>query len=163
MRKLLLAATILCSAFTTSAFAKNFAVPEKNPAATLSIPDNWTIQNIEYGYSAKPADDSLFFSVEYAGPSRIEKMLDNNTEWMKENHITPKDKPVEKEVEIGGLSAKLLHFDATDDEGDTLVDFLFVSGGNGRLIMLTLWGSEEELKAHQADVEKIESSLKAIN
>jgi hypothetical protein len=162
MRKILLAATILCSAYTAGALAKNFAVPEKNPAATLTIPDTWKIESIEYGYSANPADDSIFFSVEYAGPSRIEKMLDNNTEWMKENHITPKGAPVEKEIQVGGLSAKLLHFEATDDEGDTLVDFLFVNG-NGRLIMFTLWGSEEELKAHQADVEKIESSLKAIN
>jgi hypothetical protein len=163
MRKILLAAMIMCSAFSTGARAKNFAIPEKNPAATLSIPDSWTIENIEYGYSAKPSDGSLFFSVEYAAPSRVEKMLDNNSEWMKENHINPKGKPVEKEIEVGGLSAKLLHFEATDDEGDTLVDFLFIGGGNGRLIMLTLWGSDDELKANQADIEKIKSSIKAIN
>jgi hypothetical protein len=162
MRTILLAATILCLTHATAALAKNFAVPEKNPAATLSIPDNWKIEKIEYGYSAKPEDDSLFFSVEYAGASRIGKMLDNNSEWMKENHIRPKGAPVEKEIEVGGLSGKLLHFEATDDEGDTLVDFLFVNG-NGRLIMFTLWGSEEALQAHQADVETIESSLKAIN
>ena len=163
MRKIVLAATIMCSAFTTGAWAKNFAVPEKNPAATLSIPDSWTIENIEYGYSAKPSDGSLFFSVEYAGPSRVEKMVDNNTEWMKENHIKPKGKPLEKDIEVGGLSAKLLHFDATDEEGDTLVDFLFIGGGNGRVIMLTLWGSEDELKANEADIEKIKGSIKAIN
>jgi hypothetical protein len=163
MRKAVLAVALLCFGYTTSTWAKNFAFPEKNPAGTVTIPNSWKTEEIDYGYSAKSSDGDVFFSVEYAGGSRIEKMLDNNTAWMKENNIKPKEKPVEKEIEIGGLSAKLLHFDATDENGDTTVDFVFIAGGSGRLIMLTLWGSEEELKANQADIEAIKKSIKAIN
>jgi hypothetical protein len=163
MHKAILSAAILCFALTDVASAKNFAFPDKNPAATIAIPDSWKTSDIDYGYSAKSPDGDVFFSVEYAGGTHIDKMLDNNTAWMKENEIKPKGKPLEKEIEIGGLSAKVLHYDATDDTGDTMVDFLFISGGSGRLIMLTLWGSEDELKANQADIELIQKSLKAIN
>jgi len=163
MRRSLFAATVLCLSFTATAWAKNFAVPEKNPAATLVIPDSWKIEEIDYGYSAKSSDGDVFFSVEYAGGSRIEKMLENNTDWMKENHIQAKGKPVEKDIEIGGLSAKLVHYDAADENGDTMVDFVVIPAGHGRVIMLTLWGSEEELKANQADIDAIKKSVKAIN
>jgi hypothetical protein len=91
------------------------------------------------------------------------RMMDNNADWLKENDIKVKGKLVEKEIEIGGLSAKLLHFDASDKGGDTMVDFAFIPGGDGRLIMLTLWASEEELKANQGDVEAIKKSINAIN
>jgi hypothetical protein len=118
MRCALLVTAILCLYFTPPASANNFAVPEKNPIATLVIPDSWKIEDIEYGYSAKSSDGDVFFSVEYAAGARIEKMLDNNTDWMKENHIKAKGKPVEKQIEIGGLPAKLLHYDASDEDGD---------------------------------------------
>ena len=87
MRRSPLVAAILCLYFTPPASAHNFAVPEKNPVATLVISDSWKIEDIDYGYSAKSSDGDVFFSVEYATGSRIEKMLDNNTDWMKENHI----------------------------------------------------------------------------
>jgi hypothetical protein len=163
MRRSVLAVAILCLYFISDAWAKNFAVPEQNPAATLVIPDSWKIEDIDYGYSAKSSDGDVFFSIEYAAGSRIDKMLDNNTDWMKENHIKAKAKPVENNIEIGGLSAKLLHYDASDENGDTMVDFVFISAGDGRVIMLTLWGSEEELKANQADIDTIKRSIKAIN
>jgi hypothetical protein len=163
MRKIILAVALLCFSTATPLWAKNFAFPEKNPVGTVTIPSTWKTDEIDYGYSAKSPDGDIFFSVEYAGKSHLDKMLDNNTAWMKENNIKPKGKPAEKEIEIGGLSAKLMHFDATDENGDTTVDFVLISGGEGRLIMLTLWGSEEELKANQADIEAIKKSIKAIN
>jgi hypothetical protein len=152
-----------CFGCTAPALAKNFAFPEKNPVGTVSIPDSWKTEEIDYGYSAKSSDGEIFFYVEYAGGSRVDKMLDNNTEWLKENKITPKGKLAEKEIEIGGLPAKLMHYDATDENGDTTVDFVFITGGSKRLIMLTLWGSEEELQANAADIEAIKKSIKAIN
>jgi hypothetical protein len=163
MRKAILIATVLLFGVSSAALAKNFAFPEKNPSGTVSIPDTWSTEEIEYGYSAKSPGEDVFFSVEFAGGSRLDKMLDNNVEWMKENEIEPKGKPVEKEIEINGIPAKLLHFDATDGDGDTTVDFVFISGGSGRVTMFTLWGSAEEIEANQADIDSIKKSIKAIN
>jgi hypothetical protein len=103
MRTAILVAALLCFGCTAPALAKNFAFPEKNPVGTISIPDSWKTEEIDYGYSAKSSDGEVFFYVEYAGGPRVDKMLDNNTEWLKENKITPKGKPAEKEIEIGGL------------------------------------------------------------
>ena len=60
MKKFMLAAVVLVSV-ALPAVAKNFAVPEKNPVATLAIPDTWKTEEIEYGYSAKSPDSDIFF------------------------------------------------------------------------------------------------------
>src|SRR5450631_2704535 len=90
MRTAILVAALVCFGCTAPAWAKNFAFPEKNPVGTVSIPDSWKTEEIDYGYSAKSSDGEVFFYVEYAGGPRVDKMLDNNTEWLKENKITPK-------------------------------------------------------------------------
>ena len=160
MKKLVLAVLIVFA--SGSAFAKNFAFPAKNPTATISIPDTWKTEEITYGYSAKSPDEDVFFSVEYATGARVEKMLANNTAWMKENKITSTREPVEKTIQIDGIEAKLLTVIGKDENGPTIVDFVFMPAGENRLIMLTLWGSEDERKANAADIAAIESSVKAI-
>ena len=96
MKKFMLAAVVLVSV-ALPALAKNFAVPEKNPVATLAIPDNWKTEEIEYGYSARSPDNDIFFSAEYATGARVDAMLENNSDWLKENKITSKEKPAEFE------------------------------------------------------------------
>ena len=160
MRIILLAVAVLLTAAPAS--AKNFAFPAKNPIATIMIPDTWTTEEITYGYSAKSPDDDVFFSVEYATGARIDKMLANNTAWMTENKITSSKEPVEKAINIDGIDSKLLTVVGTDENGPTIVDFVFMPAGDNRLIMLTLWASDEERKANAADISAIESSVKAI-
>jgi len=162
MKKLMLAAVVLVSV-ALPALAKNFAVPEKNPVATLAIPDTWKTEEIEFGYSAKSPDNDIFFSAEYATGARVDAMLENNSDWLKENKITSKEKPAESEINIGGLSAKMLTVNGADENGPTVVEFVFIPAGPKRLVMLTLWGSQEERKANEADIKLIESSVKPIN
>jgi len=52
MKKLALALTVLC-ALVTSAAAKTFRVPRKNPAVSVSITDSWKTEEIDFGYNAQ--------------------------------------------------------------------------------------------------------------
>lgn len=160
-KRYLLAALFTCSAFAPG-FAKNLAVPARDPVATLVIPDSWKPTAIEFGYSGKSPDGDVFFSVEYATEARAAKMFALNVEWMKENKIKPKGKPSEREIQIGGLTGQLISYEATDDNGDTEIDFVVIPAGK-RMIMLTMWGSKEEQKANKKDLDIIQNSIKAIN
>ena len=160
MRKLLLTVGALLAALPT--YAKNLALPEKSPIATITVPNSWKMEDIEYGYSARSPDGDIFFSAEYATGARVDRMMDNNTKWMKENKITATKEPMEREIDIGGIRGKLLRIVGKDENGPTIVDFLFMPAGEKRLIMLTLWGSEEERASNQADIDTIQSSLKPI-
>ena len=161
MKALLLAASVALT-LVAPAYAKNYAVPADNPSATITLPDDWTLSEIEYGYSAVSPDKDIFFSVEYADGKSLDAMTNLNEQWIKENNIKINDKPEESEDDFNGMKGSLLLYKATDENGPTKLTFGFVPAGNNRVIMLTLWGSSEERKAHSDEIAKILSSLKPI-
>ena len=161
MKKLVLAAA-LALGLVSPAFAKNLAVPSDDPAVTLTIPNTWSIQEIDFGYSASSPDKDVVFYVEYAAGARVKKMTDLNTSWMKDNKIVVRGKPDESEVDFNGVKGSLLKYKAKDENGPTNVNFAFIPAGENRVIMLTLWGSDEEQAANDKDVSAILSSIKPI-
>jgi hypothetical protein len=161
MRNVLLGAALLAG-LAGPAFAKNFAVPANNPALTLSIPDKWKPDEIQYGYGAKSPDGDVFFSVEYASKSRFDRMMKENEKWMRENEIDDKVEPTEKDVDFNGKPGKLFRFDTTDGNGKTIVDFIVVKGNDNTAILITLWASEEERQANKADINAIMGSIRPI-
>jgi hypothetical protein len=159
--KRILAAVALLGVLATSAHARNFAVPDKDPAVTITVPDNWATEEIAYGYSAQSPGKDVFFSVEYASARDVEAMLDNNEKWMKENNIK-KVLPKKAEAPLNGIPATIFQFETSDDNGPTTVEFIMMSAGKNRMIMLTLWGSDEERTKHGKAIDTIMSSVKPI-
>lgn len=157
-----LTAALAALLFVAPAFAKNFAVPDKNPAITITVPDNWKTQEIEFGYSARPADEAIFFSVEFASARNIDKMMATNDAWMKENNIKPVE-PIKADVPLNGIPATVFQFRTTDDNGPTKVDFILLPAGNERMIMITVWGNDEERETHAKALDAIFASIKSIN
>lgn len=155
-------AAMLALSCVAPGFAKNLAVPEKDPVALLTIPDTWNQQEIEFGYSGTSPDGNVFFSVEYAKGNRVDKLFALNDEWMKDNKIAPTGEPKKQEITLGGLPATLFVYQATDDNGPTEIDFVLIPAGK-RIVLLTLWGSEQEQKDNKADIDIIKNSVKAIN
>lgn len=150
------------SLLASPALAKNFAVPDKDPAVVLSVPDNWTTEEITYGYSAQSPGKDVFFSVEFANANNIDKMLENNDKWMKENNIK-KVPPNKVELPLNGIPATVFQYETTDDNGPTTVEFILMPAGKQRMIMLTIWGSSEERQKHGKAIDSIMSSVKPIN
>ena len=153
-------AALLVVALAVPAMARTFPVPPDAPAITVTTPDNWKVSEIEYGFSAMSSGEDVYFSVEYAsGDKAVEKMMNDNESWMKENKIK-QVKPNVEEGKINGIAIKHYEFDTTDDNGKTLVDFFLVPAGNS-LAMLTFWGSVAERNRHEAEIVGIMNSVKA--
>lgn len=161
MRKILSAAIIALAVLVAPVEARNFAVPEKNPAITLSVPDDWAVQESEYGYSMFSPDKDVFFSVEHAKAGKIDAMIDEAYKWMKTNSIKAVE-PKKTEGDLNGLPATFFRFDTSDGSGPTRVDMVLLNGGQDTLVMLTLWGSQEERKANMAAINGIMGSVKRI-
>ncbi|MDR7037312.1 MULTISPECIES: hypothetical protein [Methylobacterium] len=161
MRRILIGA-LLCAALALPAEARNFAVPPKNPAMTVVVPDSWKVREIDFGFSARSPDDEVVFYVEYASKKKLDAMLETNRAWMRENEIDDSVKPLEKEMDFNGASGTVLRYDTKDANGKTIVDFVLLSGGENQVIMLTLWGSEEERASHKAEISAIMNSVRPI-
>lgn len=162
MKKILIVAA-LAATFAMPAWAKNYAFPAKNPAATIAIPDSWDTEEIDFGFEAKSPDKGVMFFVESTDAKGLDKMMAANTAWMKRNKIKSKGKPIEQDFELGGMKANMVRHEAEDSEGDTIIDFVFIPTSNDRIIMMTLWGSSEERDANAKDLKSISNSIKTIN
>ncbi len=158
----LAAAFLALSLATIAADAKNFAIPPKNPAMTMNIPDNWKVEEIEYGFSAVSPGRDVFFSVEYVTANKVDALMKNNEKWMKEQKIKMV-KPEKIELPLNGIPSTVFSFDTTDENGPTKLEFIMMPGGDNRLVMFTLWGSETERKKHGAAIDAMMSSIKPIN
>jgi hypothetical protein len=159
--KRFLQGAVLIGLLAAPAQARNFAVPDKDPSVTLTVPDSWKVEEIEYGYSGVSPGKDVFFSVEHAHARDIEAMLDSNEEWMKENGIR-KVKPEKIEGKLNGLDATIFQFNTTDENGPTQVEFVLLPAGKKRMIMLTLWGSDKERARHKTAIDTIMNSVKPI-
>jgi hypothetical protein len=155
-------AAMLALSCVAPGLAKNLAVPEKDPVALLTIPDTWKQEEIEFGYSGMSPDGNVYFSVEYARGDRIDKLFALNDEWMKDNKINPTSEPKKQEITLGGLPATLFVYQATDENGPTEINFVLIPAGK-RIVLLTLWGSQQEQKENKVDIDIIKNSVKAIN
>ena len=144
------------------ALAKNLAFPEKNPMGTIVFPDTWKLKTIEYGWEAKSPNDDIYFSIEIVDDKLIGKVATSNDAWMKENKIRLQPNPLVEELMLGGLYAKAFKYQATDENGPTVLFQIFVMAGKGAAL-ITIWGSEEEQKTREAELNKIMNSIKAIN
>lgn len=158
----ILFATFVAFLHVMPASAKNFAVPDKNPAITITVPDSWKTEEIEYGYSARPQDEAVFFSVEFASARNIDKMMATNEAWMKDNKIK-QVKPIKTDMPINGIDSTVFQFRTTDANGPTKVDFILMPAGNERVIMITVWGNDEERETHSKALDAIFGSIKSIN
>ena len=155
----ILRAVLVLVALGGPALARTFPVPPEHPAIAVSVPDNWKVSEIDYGYSALSPGEDVFFSVEHAENAKdLRAMMDLNTSWMKENHIKPV-KPTEEEGSVNGIPLTHYEFDTTDENGKTLVDFMLVRAGDS-LAMLTLWGSVEERNKHEKEILSIFNSIR---
>lgn len=162
MKIVCIAVALTLSLAAAPAWAKKFAFPASDPAATVTIPDTWKTRSIKYGFEAKSPDGDIFFSVESAPATGMSKMLDENTAWMKDNKITVTAKPTEREIDLGGLKGKMLNYPAKDANGETEMLLIFAEAGQ-RLIFVTLWASVEEQKANDKDINTIMGSIKTID
>ena len=150
------------SLFGSPVFAKNFAVPDKDPAIIVSIPDNWDTKEVKYGYEGWSPNKDVYISIEFTAIKNVKAMMESNQKWMKNTGIKV-NQPTESETNLNGISATLYKFETTYKDEPTTVDFIMLPGGKDRVVLLTLWGNDEERTKHGKAIDSILSSVKAIN
>jgi opacity protein-like surface antigen len=158
MKHFLIAAAMACL-LALPAAARDIAMPAKHPAVTVTMPSNWKVEEIEYGWSAMSPGKDVFFSIEAASSKNLDALLKTNKEWMDDNKIKEVN-PQKSEEDFNGMSGTVLRFDTTDADGPTRVDFVMLAGGPDTVVMLTLWGSAKERADHRSEVEALMKSVR---
>ena len=141
------------------AWARDVAVPLKDPAVTLTIPDSWDIKNIDAGVQTIPPDKAVYVYANYGARSELETTLAKYRDWMKSNKIVV-NKPSETTTDFAGTPGRVIRYDTKGKNGKTIVDFIVLNASRDRYVILTVWGSADERAGDVADLTAIMASVK---
>ena len=162
MFRTILALTILC-AMPALAQAKAFKIGDDDPVSWVSIPDTWEPAEIDNGVEGTSPDKETYVAAEIVDAKEIDDAVKEEDKFFAKQKIKIKgDTKKEKETTVNGLKAFDYSWDATDADGPTHVSVTFVVVGEGKLLLLTYWGSAAGEKANGKDLVEIAQSIKPI-
>ncbi len=75
--KRFIAAVAFSAALAMPAAAKNFAIPAKNPIATLVLPDDWSADEIDTGVEVTSKDGEVYIAFETVKAKNAEAALND--------------------------------------------------------------------------------------
>jgi hypothetical protein len=162
MKKLLLVA--LLATVPSFAFAKNFAIPEKNPVATLVLPDDWDADTIDTGVEVTSKDGEVYIAFETVKAAKVENAVKEAIEYLVEKGVNLDASSMkQKDATINGMQGTDIEWSGKDKDGDAKISLTILQASKDRLIMLTYWASPEGEKANLEALNKIATSIKPLN
>lgn len=154
---------ILVFASPNSAAAKSYTVPDKDPVAVVTIPDNWDATEIAQGVEALSEDETVYVAFEVTALKDVSTAIADAIVWLKSKDVViDRATQEQKPFEINGLSGVQVKWEGKDDDGPTQVSLTVLPVTETRGIILTYWGSAEGAKANIKDLTTIITSLKGI-
>ena len=143
--------------------AKAFKIGDDDPVSWVSIPDTWEPAEIDNGVEGTSPDKETYVAAEIVDAKEIDDAVKEEDKFFAKQKIKIKgDTKKEKETTVNGLKAFDYSWDATDEDGPTHVSVTFVVVGEGKLLLLTYWGSAAGEKANGKDLVAIAESIKPI-
>ena len=159
---------MIAAAFAVMPFlahAETLVFPSDAPIASVTIPDAWSPKETVSGIEAKSPDSAIYFSIDVATDKDMDKVIDEAVKFLTDNGVTI-DAATQKDsgdVEINGMNFGSIEFDGTDADGPVEVSLGFASPAEGKMLVVTYWGTKATQDAHSTDLGEILKSLKPSN
>ncbi|SDR41039.1 hypothetical protein SAMN05444161_3634 [Rhizobiales bacterium GAS191] len=162
MRKLLLA-VIFAAAMPALALAKTIKIPDDNTVAIITIPDAWTINEIDEGVEATSPDSGVYLAVEATATRDVKQSTVDAIKWLATQGVAIDASTMkQKDININGMDTVALSWEGKDKDGPTKVSVTLVAASAEKLLLLTYWASPDGEKANEHDLRAIASSIKSV-
>ena len=160
--KAALVAMLLLGPMAGAALAKSFKLPEKNPAATMSIPDSWKPVEIDDGIQATSPDGSVYMSIEVGDVGNIDDLIENTFAYLKKNKVRIDDSTKkDSTTTVNGVEIRDFRWTGRDKDGPTEVGISFIPVAQEKVLLLTYWASPAGSKKYSDAIISILSSIKS--
>jgi len=147
----------------TAADAKTFPVPDDDPIATVSVPDDWGPNAYDGGVEGTSPDGKVYIAVEEVAADDVKSAVAEGVGFFLKSgvEIDPKTQK-SQDVKINGLAAYDITFSGKDKDGPTEVSLTLVqTNAKAKFLLLYYWGSSEGEKANVAALKTISDSIQA--
>jgi hypothetical protein len=160
MKKMILAA-LLATLVPAAAHAATLNFPSDQPAASITIPDDWKPEETESGIQAESPDGAIYISIDVAEAASPEKVVSDAIDFLAEKGVTI-DTATQKESEdqLNGMTMKNLDWSGKDADGEASIGLSFVQPTDDKLLVITYWGTKGEQEKHGEALMSIIASLK---
>lgn len=161
MLKTLTAALILSACAAGICDAKTFKLGDN--VVWISMPDTWEPETFDDGVEGTSPDKETYVAAEIVDGNTLADASKEEEKFFKKMKIKIKeDSFKQKKIEMSGLPADDLQWEATDADGPTHVSITLVKIAEDKLLMMTYWGSAAGEKSNGADLAAISESIKPI-
>ncbi|MCI9866509.1 histidine kinase [Rhizobium skierniewicense] len=162
MKRILFAAAIALAPFFAQAETLKF--PSDAPIASVKIPDDWGPKETETGIDATSPDSAIYFSIDVASDKSMDKVIEDAIKFLVDNgvEIDAKSQSDSGDVEINGMTFGSIEFDGVDADGPVEVSLGFASPKEGKMLVVTYWGTKATQDAHSKTLVSILQSLKPV-
>lgn len=163
LKKLLSACVFAGFMFGLPAVAKTYTVPDPNPVAVVTIPDDWAATVLPKGVEALSEDEDVYVAVEVTDLQDVAKAIADAIVWLKSKDVVLNEATkATQEITVNGLTGVQVKWQAKDADGPTQVSLTVLQATDTKGLVLTYWGTEESAKENAVDLNSIITSLKAV-
>jgi hypothetical protein len=138
--------------------------PSDEPVASITIPDSWGPKETETGIDATSDDSAIYIAIDVADAKTSDKVIDDAVAFLEKNGVKI-DASTQKQSDekLNGMAMSNFDWDGTDNDGPVSVGLSVLSPSEGKLLLITYWGTKGEQEKHGNELIAIINSLKPAN
>ncbi|WP_420102402.1 histidine kinase [Bosea sp. (in: a-proteobacteria)] len=145
------------------ASAKTYSIPDPNPVAVVTMPDDWESTEIDKGVESLSDDETVYVAVEVTELKDAAKAISDGIIWLKSKGVVVDPATQEKKpFSINGMEGVQVQWTGKDDDGPTHVSLTLMQVSETKGLVLTYWASPEGEKENLKELSSIINSLKAL-
>jgi hypothetical protein len=153
----------LLAAFPALAAAKSYTIPDPNPVAVVTLPDDWDTKEIAKGIEADSEDEEVYIAVEVTEMSNVAKTIEESILWLKSKDVVIDPATQQQsEVNINGIPGFMVKWSGKDNDGPTNVSLTILVLSETKGLLLTYWASPDGEKDNLKALKAIAESIKPV-
>lgn len=160
MHNLLLAAAAALM-FAAAAQAGEVKFPADDPVAVITIPDGWTVKEVDGALDVSSPGDSVYLGIEAADAAEARDTMGEWSKWLVEQGVKIDDKTrKDSSGTINGMQYAAVDTDGTDKDGPVSIFFAALEIDKESQILFTYWAAKEEQQKYLDAVRDMLRSVK---
>lgn len=158
MKRWIVGAALLAG-LAAPACAKDIVLPAKEPAVTATMPDDWDTSVYETEIASVSADGDIVVNIATDSKARLDALIKDSKAYLTKNKVKLVGKPTEQTIDFNGTPGQVQRYQATDKNGKAIIDFVTLDASRNRVVLLTVWGSEDDRQTNGTALDAIMKSV----
>lgn len=142
--------------------AKTYSVPDPDPVAVVTLPDDWHTSEIRRGVESHSKDYDVYVLIEGTELGDADQMIADSVDWLKgKGAVVDQSTKERRPFSVNGLQGVQVKWSGKDASGPTSFTLTLLQVTDTKGLVVTFWGTAEDQKKHLEALVAIMDSLKA--